>query len=41
MKRKNKELKVIVTNPKTREEYDLMIDKLNQYLNEKYKSIKR
>jgi hypothetical protein len=30
------ELKVVVTNPKTREEYDLMIDKLNQYLNEKY-----
>ena len=29
-------LKVIVTNPKTREEYDLMIEKLNQYLNDKY-----
>lgn len=29
-------LKVIVTNPKTKEEYDLMIDKLNKHLKEKY-----
>lgn len=30
-------LKVVVTNPKTKEEYDLMIKKINKKLNEKYK----
>lgn len=30
------ELKVVVANPKTKEEYDLMIEKLNQELNKKY-----
>lgn len=30
-------LKVVVTNPKTKEEYNLMIKKINKKLNEKYK----
>lgn len=30
------ELKVVVTNPKTKEEYDLMIKRINKKLNEKY-----
>ena len=28
-------LKVVVTNPKTKEEYDLMIKKINKKLNKK------
>lgn len=40
MKNKNKDnnLKVIVTNPKSKKEYNKMIDDLNKFLNEKYSS---
>ena len=33
---KDNNLKVVVTNPKTKEEYDKMIDDLNKFLKEKY-----
>ncbi len=39
MQEKNK-LKVIVTNPKTKEEANLMIKNLNKYLKEKYSNKK-
>lgn len=34
-------IKVIVTNPKTKKEYDQMIDDLNKYLKEKYSCNKK
>ena len=34
-------IKVIVTNPKTKEEYNHMIDNLNEYLKEKYSDNKK
>lgn len=40
-KSKNNNLKVVVTNPKTKEEYDKMIDKINQHFKEKYSQNKK
>jgi hypothetical protein len=34
-------LKVVVTNPKTKEEYDKMIDDLNESLKNKYSGTKK
>ncbi len=36
MKNQTNELKVVVTNPKTKKEYDKMIIDLNKFLKEKY-----
>lgn len=36
-----KKLQVVVTNPKTKEEYNQMIDKINEEIKEMYSNIKK